>query len=240
MQDLTENSRHAIAMQQDAELGRHRKAILESFVRYRYTYNFTWLGRPIIQTPEDMVAVQEVVFDVLPDLIVETGVAHGGSLIYSASLLQLLGKGEVVGIDIDIRAHNRAAIEKHMLAHRIRLIQGSSVDSNVIEQVKALAAGKKRVLVMLDSNHTHDHVLKELRLYAPLVPRGSYLIVFDTAIDDVMDGSYPDRPWGKGNNPKTAVRQFLKECDRFESDRFVENKLLFSVAPEGYLKCIKD
>lgn len=240
MQDLTVNCRHAAAMQKDAELAKHRQAVLASIVRYRYTYNFTWLGRPIIQTPEDMVAVQEIVFDVKPDLIVETGVAHGGSLIYSASLLQLLGKGEVVGIDIDIRAHNRVAIESHMLAHRIHLISGSSVDSPVIEQVRALATDKSRVLVMLDSNHTHEHVLQELRHYAPLVKKGSYLIVFDTAIEGVADGSYPDRPWGKGNNPKTAVRQFLKECDRFEVDHFIENKLLFSVAPEGYLKCVKD
>jgi cephalosporin hydroxylase len=240
MQDLTGNSGNAKAMQQDVELATHRRAVFDSLVRYRYTYNFNWLGRPIIQTPEDMVAVQEIVFDVKPDLIVETGVAHGGSLVYSASLLQLLGKGEVVGIDIDIRAQNRAAIESHALAHRIHLISGSSVDSAVLEQVRTRAADKNRVLVMLDSNHTHEHVFRELQLYAPLVKKGSYVIVFDTAIEDVMGGSYPDRPWGKGNNPKTAVRQFLKECDRFEVNRFIENKLLFSVAPEGYLKCVKD
>lgn len=240
MQDLTGNSGNAEAMQQDIELAKHRQAVFGSLVRYRYTYNFNWLGRPIIQTTEDMIAVQEIVFDVQPDLIVETGVAHGGSLVYSASLLQLLGKGEVVGIDIDIRAHNRAAIEKHMLAHRIHLISGSSVDQAIVDKVFALAAGKSRVLVMLDSNHTHEHVLKELQLYSPLVKNGSYVIVFDTAIEDVMDGSYPDRPWGKGNNPKTAARQFLMECDRFQVDRFIENKLLFSVAPEGYLKCVKD
>lgn len=209
---------------------------------HKYAYNFTWLGRPVIQLPQDMLAVQEIVWRIKPDLIIETGVAHGGSLIYSASLLELVGgEGRVLGIDIDIRAHNRQEIERHPLAKRIDLLQGSSIDSATLEQVHRFAAGKKKILVMLDSNHTHDHVLQELRLYSPLVNAGSYLIVFDTLIED-MPASFFDqsvRPWGKGNNPKTAVHEFLKTNDRFEIDADIHNKLLITVAPDGYLRCVK-
>lgn len=214
---------------------------LREITRHKYAYNFTWLGRPLIQLPQDMVAVQELVWRVKPDLIVETGVAHGGSLIYSASLLELIGgAGRVVGVDIDIRAHNRAEIEKHPLAHRIQLIQGSSVDRSVIRQVREAARGCERVMVLLDSNHTHKHVLQELRGYSPLVTKGSYLVVFDTLIEDMPGDLIKDRPWGKGNNPKTAVWEFLKKNRRFVVDKDVEAKLLLTVAPDGYLKCIAD
>ena len=214
---------------------------LREITRHKYAYNFTWLGRPLIQLPQDMVAVQELVWRVKPDLIIETGVAHGGSLIYSASLLELIGgAGRVVGVDIDIRAHNRAEIEKHPLAHRIQLIQGSSVDRSVIRQVREAARGCERVMVLLDSNHTHKHVLQELRGYSPLVTKGSYLVVFDTLIEDMPGDLIKDRPWGKGNNPKTAVWEFLKKNRRFVVDKDVEAKLLLTVAPDGYLKCIAD
>jgi cephalosporin hydroxylase len=208
---------------------------------YKYTYNFTWLGRPIIQYPQDMVALQEVIWNVKPDLIIETGIAHGGSLIFSASILALLGNGgQVLGIDIDIREHNRKEIEAHPLAKYITMFQGSSIDESMITRVKEFAKDKKNVLVILDSNHTHEHVLAELRAYAPLVHTNSYCIVFDTAIEDMpADYDWGTRPWGKGNNPKTAVWEYMKENDNFEIDKTIENKLLLTVAPDGYLKRTK-
>lgn len=227
------------AMERDEELTELRRKIYPAFSKYRYTYNFTWLGRPIIQLPQDIVMVQELIWRVRPDLIVETGVAHGGSLVLSATILEILGQGEVVGIDIEIRPHNRAAIEQHPLAHRIRLIEGSSVDPLVAAQVAALAAGK-RVMVFLDSNHTHEHVAQELELYSGLVKAGGYLVVFDTGVEFMPPDMYPDRPWGPGNNPLTAARAFLAKNDRFVVDRELESRLMFTVAPEGYLRCIKD
>lgn len=206
----------------------------------KYSYNFTWLGRPIIQYPQDMIAMQEIIWRVKPDLIIETGIAHGGSLIFSASMLELLGgDGRVLGIDIDIREHNRLEIEKHPMFKRIDMIQGSSIDEDIAKQVHVFAKDKKRVMIFLDSMHTHDHVLKELQLYSPLVTKGSYLVVFDTVIEDMPDDFFPDRPWGKGNNPKTAVREFLKNNDRFVVDRDIENKLLITVGPDGYLKRVR-
>ena len=209
--------------------------------RYKYSYNFTWLGRPIIQFPQDIVAMQEIIWKVQPELIIETGIAHAGGLIFYASMLELIGgAGLVLGIDIDIREHNRSEIEKHTMFKRVRMIQGSSTDEDVVRQVYDFARGRKPVLVVLDSNHTHAHVLRELQLYSPLVTKGSYLVVFDTIIEDMPDGFFPDRPWGKGNNPKTAVWEFLKTNDRFEIDKDIENKLLITVAPDGYLRCVKE
>lgn len=235
------NSEAAAKMAADKAL---QKAANELFVRsceYRYSYNFTWMGRPIIQYPQDMVAMQEVIWAVKPDLIIETGIAHGGSLVYYASLLELVGgPGIVLGVDIDIREHNRAAIETHPMARRIRMIQGSAIEPAIVAQVAAHARGCNRVLVVLDSNHTHEHVLAELRAYSPLVTKGSYLVVFDTVVEDMPKRLFPDRPWGPGDNPKTAVREFLKGNTRFAVDREIENKLLLTVAPEGYLRCLQD
>ncbi|MBP1157793.1 MULTISPECIES: cephalosporin hydroxylase family protein [unclassified Paenibacillus] len=209
--------------------------------KYKYSYNFSWLGRPIIQYPQDMMAMQEIIWRVKPDLIIETGVAHGGSLIYYASLLELMGgDGRVVGIDIDIREHNRIEIEKHPMYKRIDLIEGSSTDESIIQQVKEICKNKQRVLISLDSNHTHEHVLAEMQLYSPFVTKGSYLVVFDTVVEDMPEDFFPDRPWGKGNNPKTAVWEFLKTNKRFIIDEEMENKLLITVAPDGYLKCVED
>jgi cephalosporin hydroxylase len=209
--------------------------------RYEYSYHFTWLGLPIIQFPQDIVAMQELVWRVRPDLIIETGVARGGSLILWASLLHLIGGiGEVVGIDIDIRPANRAAIEGHPLALRITLIDGSSVDPSTVERVRQIAEGHARVMVLLDSMHTHDHVLRELQLYSPLIRAGSYIVVLDTVIETMPAGSYPDRPWDRGNNPATAVEAFLRENDRFEVDREIHDKLLITMANGGYLRCIRD
>lgn len=225
----------------DADLQALSRVWVREISRHKYAYNFTWMGRPIIQFPQDMVAMQELIWRIRPRRIVETGVAHGGSLIYYACLLELLGSdGRVVGVDIDIRPHNRAEIEQHPMAHRIDLVQGSSIDPATAAQVHALAQGRGPVLVILDSNHTHEHVLKELQLYSPLVGKGSYLVVFDTLVEDMPEDLIGNRPWKKGNNPKTAVWEFLKSNARFAVDKDVESKLLITVAPDGYLKCIAD
>jgi cephalosporin hydroxylase len=209
--------------------------------RHSYSYNFTWLGRPIIQLPQDILALQELIWDVKPDLIIETGIAHGGSLIFHASILELIGgDGKVLGVDIDIRHHNRAEIEKHPMVKRITMIEGSSISPEVTEQVFAFAKNRQVVMVILDSNHTYDHVLRELQIYSPLVTKNSYLIVFDTTLEDVPADFQTNRPWGKGNNPKIAVWDFLNTSDRFIIDKEMENKLLITVARDGYLKCIKD
>lgn len=217
-----------------------------------YTYNFQALGRPIIQFPQDMVAMQELIWACRPDLIIETGIAHGGSLIMSASMLTLLDycdalennvvldpsmpKRKVLGIDIEVRRHNREAIEAHPMANRIEMIIGSAIDENVISKVMARAADFNRIMVCLDSNHTHEHVLAELEAYAPLVSVGSYCVVFDTAIEDAPDDFFPDRPWGRGNNPKTAVWEYLKTHSEFEIDKSIQDKLQITVAPDGFLK----
>lgn len=211
----------------------------------KYSYNFSWLGRPIIQYPQDMIAMQEIIWQVQPELIIETGIAHGGSLVFSAAMLELNAacggpqEARVLGIDIDIRPHNRAAIEAHPLFRRIDMIEGSSVSADVVDRVRKHAAGKSRVLVCLDSNHTHDHVLAELNAYAPLTTPGSYCVVFDTIIEDLPPGLSTDRPWDKGNNPKTAVREYLAKHREFEIDEYIDNKLLVSVAPNGYLKRVR-
>lgn len=220
------------------------KKFIEESTLPKYSYNFSWLGRPIIQFPQDMVAMQEIIWEVRPELIIETGIAHGGSLIFYASMLELSaacggGEGEALGVDVEIRPHNRAAIEAHPMFRRITMLEGSSVDPAVIEQVHERARGKGRVLVCLDSMHTHEHVLAELEAYAPLVTPGSYCVVFDTVIEDMPEDSFPDRPWGKGNNPKTAVREYLEHHTEFEVDESIENKLLITVAPGGYLKRIE-
>jgi cephalosporin hydroxylase len=222
----------------DLRANKALKADADAFMRRSidasYSYNFSWMGRPIIQYPQDMVAMQEILWRVQPELIIETGIAHGGSLIFYASICQLIGKGEVLGIDIDIRAHNRQAIESHPMATRIDMLQGSSVDPDIVAQVRARAAGKT-TLVVLDSNHTHAHVLAELRAYAPLVSVGSYCVVFDTVVEDLPPGLYPDRPWDVGDNPKTAVIAYLAENGDFSVDQDVETKTLITVAPGGYL-----
>lgn len=231
---------------------------------HKYSYHFEWMGRPIIQFPQDIVAIQELIWQIKPDLIIEAGIAHGGSLIMSASILTLLdycdavktgevldprsANRKVLGLDIDIRPHNREAIEKHPMAHRIEMIQGSSITQSVIQRVHEFARNHERVLVILDSNHTHDHVLAELEAYAPLTSQGSYCIVCDTMVEDMPDEMWLDRPWGKGDNPKTAVWEYLRRLKvegrkaadgaplTFEIDKTIEDKLLITVAPDGYLK----
>jgi cephalosporin hydroxylase len=207
-----------------------------------YSYHFRWLGVPIIQFPQDIIGLQEIIWKIKPDLIIETGIARGGSLIFSASMLQLIGKGSVLGIDVDIRKENKEKILKHPLNKRIKMIEGSSIDKIVINKVNKIAKNKKNILVILDSNHTHDHVLSELKAYSKIVKKGSYVIVFDTRIEDIPD-KYSKKlmngDWNKKDNPKTAVHEFLKENKRFKIDHDIENKLLITVAPDGFLKCIK-
>jgi cephalosporin hydroxylase len=240
------------AMPDNNELQAATRSFLLSSIAAQYSYNFAWQGRPIIQYPQDMAAMQELIWQVKPDLIIETGIAHGGSLIFSASMLAQLdlcdaiesgemlnprvSKRKVLGLDIDIRAHNRAAIEAHPMASRIQMIQGSSIAPDVVAQVHAIAAGYKRIMVCLDSNHTHDHVLAELEVYAPLTSVGSYCVVFDTVVEDIPKEMSFDRPWGPGNNPKTAVWKYIETHREFEIDETIQNKLLVTVAPDGYLK----
>jgi cephalosporin hydroxylase len=239
------------AMSRNDRLQADAAEFMRTSLLYQYSYNFAWMSRPIIQYPQDMVAMQEVIWRVRPDLIIETGIAHGGSLIFSASMLALLDMADaiesgatldpaksnrkVLGIDIDIRAHNRAAIEAHPMASRIQMIQGSSIAPEVVAQVREIAAGYERVLVCLDSNHTHAHVVAELDAYAPLTSVGSYCVVFDTIVEDVPADMFVDRPWGPGDNPKTAVREYLKTHTEFEIDKSIQHKLMITVAPDGYL-----
>lgn len=231
-----------------------RKWQLKSF-QHKYMYNFEVLGRPIIQYPQDMTAIQELIWNIRPDLIIETGIAHGGSLILSASMLALLdmtdaiesgvvidpgtSQRKVLGIDIDIREHNRSAIEAHPLASRIQMIQGSSIDIGIIDLAKEIASDHQCILVCLDSNHTKDHVLAELEAYAPLTSIGSYCVVYDTIVDDMPASTFPNRPWGPGDNPKTAIREYLKNHPEFEIDKSIQQKLLITSAPDGYLKRVK-
>ncbi len=244
--DMTEQFRQERAariraMAGDKALKETAQAFTIASTRAGYSYNFSWLGRPIIQYPQDMMALQEIIWEMQPDCVVETGIAHGGSLIFSASMLTLLGgDGYVVGVDIDIREHNRAEIVKHPMASRIRMIQGSSVDGGIAQQVCNSVAGRKNPLVVLDSNHTHEHVLRELELYSPLVKKGGWLVVFDTVVEQMPADFYPDRPWGIGDNPMTAVDTFLKKNDRFVIDEAMDAKLAVSMAPRGYLRCVKD
>lgn len=226
-------------MASDEELKRKSLDWMIHADRYKYSYNFTWLGRPLIKLPADIVVMQEIIWKVKPDLIIETGVAHGGSIILYASMMELLGQeGKVLGIDVDIRTHNKKEIENHPMSKRIDMIQGSSVEPDVVEKVKDLVRQHKRVMVILDSNHTHAHVLQELEYYAPLVSVGSYLILPDTFIEYFPKGFFP-RPWDVGNNPLTALREFMKKNDDFIIDRNYTDKLLISEAFDGYLKRIK-
>ena len=235
------NQKNINQMSKDRELYRISKKWFLKSLEHEYSYHFKWLGLPIIQYPQDIIAYQEIIWKIKPDLIIETGIARGGSLIFSASMLQLIGKGQVLGIDIDIRKENLMKINNHFLKKRIKMVQGSSIDENTINKVKKIAKNKKKILVVLDSNHTHEHVIKELEQYSQFVRKGSYLVVFDTIIEDIPHKimKKTGRTWGKGNSPKSAVMEFLSKNSRFVIDTEIDNKLQISVAPCGYLKCIK-
>ena len=239
-------------MKRDVDLQLRAESVFNDMCKYKYSYHFTWMGRPIIQFPQDILAMQELIWSVKPDLIIETGIAHGGSLIFSASMMALLdmycpimsddknqGNQEsrvVLGIDIDIRSHNRVAIEEHPLYSKIEMIEGSSVSESVIQKVYDISKKYEKIMVCLDSNHTHDHVLSELHAYTPLVSRGSYCVVFDTVVENMPKEMFPNRPWGPGNNPKTAVLEFIKNQEDFVIDNSIDDKLMLTVAPSGFLK----
>jgi cephalosporin hydroxylase len=247
-----ERSERMRAYALDADFAALSSTWLEASMRRKYVYNFDWMGRPIIQYPQDMVAAQELIWKVRPDLIIETGIAHGGSLVLSASMLAMLdicdaiekgatidprqSKRKVIGVDIDIRPHNRDAIEAHPMASRIHMIQGSSIDPETVVRVRQAAEGHGRVMVFLDSMHTHDHVLAELQAYAGLVSVGSYCVVFDTFVEDVPANTFVDRPWGPGNSPMTAVLEYMKGNPNFQADRIIEHKIQITVAPHGFLR----
>ncbi|MFI5388594.1 MAG: cephalosporin hydroxylase family protein [Candidatus Eremiobacterales bacterium] len=232
------DERAIAAMAADPAMAGSAIDFMRKSISHRYSYNFSWLGIPIIQYPQDIMALQELMWADRPDLVIETGVAHGGSAVFFASMLELLGGGTVVAIDIDIRPHNRAAVESHPLAKHIVLIEGSSTDDVVVAAVAEHAHRARRVMVVLDSNHTHEHVARELDLYAPFVRRGGHLAVLDTIVERLPAPS--DRPWGPGNSPGSAVEAFLAKNDRFVVDAAVSDKLLITVAPGGYLRCVRD
>lgn len=235
----------AASYQNNKSLQESWQEFLLQINKAKYAYNFFWLGVPILQVPQDLQALQEIIWEAKPDLIIETGIAYGGSLVFSASMLAILEacgqieNGQVMGIDIEIRAHSKAAILAHPLSKKITMLEGSSIDEKIIEQVNAFTKKKKRIMVCLDSNHTHDHVLAELRAYAPLVSVGSYCMVGDTGVEDLPAGTTSDRPWGKGNNPKTAVWEFLKENKDFVIDKTIDSKLVLTGSPDGYLKRVR-
>jgi cephalosporin hydroxylase len=235
----TERKENIRKMQKDLSLKELALKFLVKSFRYNYSYNFDWLGRPFIQVPQDIVALQEIIWKTKPDLIIETGIAHGGGLIFYASMLELLGEGEVIGIDVEIRPHNRKEIEKHSLSKRIIMFEGSSTDDKIVKEVEKIVKRHKKVMVCLDSLHTHEHVLNELNIYSKFVTKGNYLIVFDTVIEFFPKSFFKDRPWDKGNNPYTAVKEFLKHNKNFVVDKEIENKLLITCAPGGYLLRVK-
>lgn len=246
IEEFTSERKQRIASySNDTEFKELSNKWLELSMRRKYVYNFEWMGRPVIQNPADLMVVQELIWKIQPDTIIETGIAHGGSIIFHASMMALntFAGGpknfKVIGVDIDIREHNKQEILKNPLSEHISLIQGSSIETSTVEQVKKATEGSKKIMVFLDSNHTHDHVTQELKLYSPFVSTNSYCIVFDTFVENMPDDLFPDRPWSRGNNPLTAVQEFLKENRNFETDRELDNKVLVSSAPGGFLKRIK-
>lgn len=235
-----EREESIIKMNEDKQVKKKSLDWINEVGKYKYSYNFSWLGRPIIQFPTDMIAIQELIWKIKPDLIIETGIAHGGSIIFSASILELIGgDGEVIGIDIDIRNHNKVEIEKHPMFKRIKMVEGSSIDTKVVNEIKKMSKYKKKIMVFLDSCHTHEHVLNEIEIYSQFVSVDSYLIVFDTSVEFISDELSNDRPWGVGNNPWTATQEFIKKNDHFIIDKKIQNKLLITAAIDGYLRRIK-
>ena len=234
------NKKFINSMNKNKSLLKKSKDWIDNVFDYEYVYHFRWLGRPIIQFPQDMVAVQELIWKIKPDFIIESGIARGGSLIFYASILELLNHGKIIGVDIDIRKHNRIEIENHTLFKRIKLIEGSSINDSVIHKIKKIIKDKKKIMILLDSHHTEQHVLEELEKYSPFVRSGSYVVVFDTIIEDMKKHHSKNRPWNHGNNPKTAVSKFLKKNKRFKIDKEIQKKLLITSCPDGYLKCIKN
>ena len=239
-EEFQEERRKAILdMGKDKEFRRMSLDWILKSNEHKYGYNFTWMGRPVIQFPNDMLIIQELIWQVRPDLIIETGIAHGGSIIFSASMLELIGgNGKVIGIDVDIRKHNRVEIENHSMMKRIVMIEGSSINEEIVNQVYEIAKDKKSIMVFLDSNHSHKHVLSEMDAYGKLVNVGSYMVVFDTCIELFPKGYCSDRPWDVGDNPMTAIQEYLEGNDNFIRDELVNSKAVITAAPDGYLRKI--
>ena len=235
---ITERDLRVEQFKYDKEFINLSKKWRENALKRKYMNNFSWLGRPLIQFPGDIFAVQELISTIKPNKVIETGIAHGGSLILSSSIMFLnnIKNAQVIGIDIEIREHNKIEIKKSRFSDMITLIEGSSIDKNVFEKVSKKITNDDKVIVFLDSNHSHNHVIEELNLYSKLVSKGSYLVVFDTHVEDMpSDFIWENRPWGKGNNPKTAVHEWSKNNKNFEIDNYLENKLLLTSAPDGFL-----
>ncbi|MGM4912694.1 cephalosporin hydroxylase family protein [Rhizobium sp. 768_B6_N1_8] len=232
----------SLALGKDEEAFQHSLNTLVALDKYDYAYLWSWMGVPIIQMPADVIATQEVIWNTKPDVIIETGVARGGSMIFMASLLKVIGKGKVIGVDIDIRAHNRDSIEKHPLSPLITLIEGPSTTAETLARVKAEIPAGASVMVVLDSDHSRDHVLDELRCYGPLVTEGQYIVVADTLLgygkDTALTPNRRSKIWHPGDEPYTALNMYLEETDRFETDEALNGKLVLSSSPGGYLKCI--
>jgi cephalosporin hydroxylase len=229
------------AMHADPAMIAAVRTFLGKTFEHGYYRNFTWLGRPIIQYPQDVVALQELIWSYRPTLVVETGVAHGGSLILYASILELIGgPGEVLGVEVEFREHNKRAVAQHSLARRIAVVEGSSVDASIVEAVRRRCDGHERIMVVLDSLHTHEHVLSELRSYSPFVRKGGPLVVFGTSVALIDPAIDLHRPWNQRRNAKTALDEFMRENSRFAVDHEIVDKLLITDAPDGYLRCIRD
>jgi cephalosporin hydroxylase len=235
----TEKRADAARLASDVEVQRLNRELTAAADRHNFFYQWSWLGLPVIQTPTDIVILQEIVWNAKPDVIVETGVARGGSMILAASLLEMIGGGRVIGIDIDIRAHNRAAIEEHPMAKRVSLIEGGSTDAATVDEVQRQIGDAERVMVILDSHHSHDHVRAELEVYAPLVTVDQYLVVADTIIEELPEQTHRPRAWGIGDNPKTALDDYLKTTEAFELDEFIAARQLVASSPGGYLRRVR-
>lgn len=235
------NRVHIARMAADTDLRELSRRWLARSLTHEYSYHFRWMGLPIIQYPQDILAIQEIIWSVRPEVVIETGIARGGSLVFYASLLELIGgAGSVVGVEVDLRPENREALNVHPMRKRITIIEGSSIAGEVLERVSAAVGDRRPVVVILDSHHTHQHVLRELELYSRFVTSGSYLVVLDTVVELLPEASRNDRPWKMGNSPLTAVREFLQRSNRFRVDEDIDTKLQISVAPSGYLKCFSD
>jgi len=229
----------AQAQYKDEKLQRMALDLLVESDRYGYGYQWSWLGMPVIQLPPDIIATQEIIWETQPDVIIETGIAWGGSVVMYASLQQLIGKGKTIAVDRVLPDDNIEKIKNYPFADRIHLLHGSSTDPEIVQTISSMIEPDDKVMVLLDSNHTHEHVLDELRLYAPLVTPGQYLVVSDTIVEDIPAQEHRPRSWGPGNNPKTALWEYLKETDRFEEDPYVNAKLLTTFTPNGYMKRVK-
>ncbi len=238
--EFEKRNKHKISqMYKDKNLVELTNEWFKQSYQYEYSYHFRWLGRPVIQYPQDIIALQEIIWQTNPELIIETGIARGGSIIFLASMLELIGNGMVIGIDVDLRKDNEKEIKKHPLYQRVKILNGSSTEKKITNKVYSLAKNKS-VMVILDSNHTKSHVLNELEIYSPLVKKGNYLVVFDTIIENLPEKFFINRKWGKKNNPKSAIEIFLNKNNRFKMDKSIEKKLLITAAPSGYLKCVRD